>query len=183
MDKKTIQTVVAVVLGIAVFSIVATVISFIFEACLYDYIVDISEPGTNVENTIKYAQGASIGIICIGAAAIVCYCFTYFIKNKKVFGIISVVLSALLVAMSIAFIFDLSEFAKEASTSQGFSIASAFFGELVTMIVACLIVGAYFTVVTVRAFKPQNVNGEAAQSDVAMAENAREEGGETNEKV
>ncbi|MDE7405992.1 MAG: hypothetical protein K2M89_03880 [Clostridiales bacterium] len=158
MDKKTVQTIMSVVLGIAAFVIVAALVSLFFGAILAEDPVEISETAESVEKVLLYVKNSSIAVICIGIPTVVCYFFTFFSKSKKAFGLISAILSLVLVEMCLGFIFDLRSIVLKLTddVSTCYSLATAFFTDLIEVLVSCLISCAYFIVVTVCAFRTKN---------------------------
>lgn len=166
MDKKTVRIVIGVMLGIAAFTIVATAISLLFDAILADDTLIIAEPAKNVEDTILYIKHSSVAVFCIAIPTVVCYCFTYFSKSKKVFGLISALLSLLMIALCIGFIFDLRGivlgFKDSASTS--YTLATAYFSELGKLLISFLFTCAYFILITVFAFRTEKTAAQPAQT-------------------
>ena len=158
MNKKTLHIVMSVVLGIAFFAIVATVISLLFDAILSNDTILIASPSKNAEKVISYVKHSSIGLICIAIPTLVCYCFTYLAKSKKIFAVVSVLLSLLLISMCIGFIFDLRGIVLkfDSSIAECYTIATSYFTELIQLIVSCCFACVYFIVATVLAFRPQN---------------------------
>ncbi|MDE5593513.1 MAG: hypothetical protein K2I75_06235 [Clostridiales bacterium] len=155
MDKKTVRIVVSVILGIAAFVIVATAISMLFSAILAEDPITIAEPIKDIENTIFYIKHSYVALFCIAVPTVVCYFLTYFSKSKKVFGLISVLLSLLLIAMCLGFIFDLRSTVldlKEA-VSSCYTLATASFEDMFKLLIPCIFTCAYFTAVTVSAFR------------------------------
>ena len=164
MDKKTVHIVVSVILGIAAFIIVETAISMLFGAIFTKDLLTISEPTKNIEDTILYIKHAYVALFCIVIPTVVCYFLTYFSKSKKVFGFISVLLSLMLIAMCIGFIFDLRSTVldmKEA-VSSCYTMAAASFDDMLKLLIPCLFTCAYFTVVTVSAFRNQKPAAQPA---------------------
>ncbi|MDE6618232.1 MAG: hypothetical protein K2K13_04335 [Clostridiales bacterium] len=164
MDKKTVHIVVSVILGIAAFTIVATAISLLFDAILANDPITITEPVKNVEDTILYIKHSSIAVFCIAIPAVVCYFLTYFSKSKKVFGFISALLSLVVIAMCLGFIFDLRGIvlAYKEGANTSYSLASAYFSELGKMFISFLFPAAYFTVITVSAFRTEKSAAQPA---------------------
>lgn len=164
MDKKTIQTVMYVVLGIAAFVLVAALVSLFFGAILAEDPIEISETAESVEKVLLYVKNSSIAVICIGIPTVVCYFFTVFSKSKKVFGLISALLSLMLITMCLGFIFDLRaivlKLTDEVSTC--YSLATAYFSDLIEVLVSCGIACAYFTVVTVCSFRTEKPAAQPA---------------------
>lgn len=183
MDKKTVNTILSVLLGIAVFVIIGTVISLFFDAVLAKDTLLIASPNGSVDKVILYTKNSSIGLICIAVPTLVCYCLTYFSKSKKVFGLISALLSLMLVAMSIGFIFDLRGIVLELETKNtAYSVATAYFSELIQMLTACGLTCAYFTVITVFAFRDEKRAAHTEQPAETAVTVAAEQGEQDNEK-
>ncbi|MDE6201177.1 MAG: hypothetical protein K2M47_04785 [Clostridiales bacterium] len=156
MNKKTVQIIVAVMLGIAAFTIIATAISLLFDAILADDTITIAEPVKTVEDTILYIKHSSIAVFCIAIPTVMCYCLTYFSKSKKVLGLISLLLSLLMIAMCLGFIFDLRGTVLDIKgSSTSYTLATAYFSELGKLFISFLFTGAYFAVITVFAFRTQ----------------------------
>ena len=157
MDKKTVHIVVSVILGIAAFIIVETAISMFFSAIFSKDLLTISEPTKNIEDTILYIKHAYVALFCIAIPAVVCYFLTYFSKSKKVFGLIAVLLSLMLIAMCIGFVFDLRSIVLDLkeNVSSCYTMAAASFDEMIKLLITCMFTCAYFTVVTVSAFRNQ----------------------------
>lgn len=157
MNKKTLHIVMSVALGIAFFAIVATVISLLFDAILSDDTYTIASLGENAEKVVSYVKHSSIGVICVAIPALVCYCFTYSAKSKKVFGVISVLLSIMLISMCIGFIFDLRGIVLKFDSARAdcYTIATSYFTELIQLLASCCFACVYFVVATVLAFRPQ----------------------------
>lgn len=152
MDKKTINIIISVVLGIAAFVIVSTAISMLFDAIFIEDIINISNTTKHMDDIVMYIKHSSIAVFCISVPTIVCYFLTYFAKSKKVFGLISVVLSLFMIALCLGLIFDLRETALDTNNSSAYTTAAAQFSELGKLIVVYAITCAYFAVVTVREF-------------------------------
>lgn len=166
MNKKTVHIVVSVILGIAAFIIVATAISILFSAILAEDPITIAEPVKNIEDTILYIKHSYVALFCITVPTVVCYFFTYFSKSKKIFGLISALLSLMLIAMCIGFIFDLRSTVldlKEAVNSC-YTMATAYFDELLKLLIPCLFTCVYFTMVTLSAFRTEKPNAQPAQT-------------------
>lgn len=163
MDKKTVQVVMSVILGIAAFTIIATVVSLLFDAILAEDTITIAEPSKNVEDVIMYIKHSSVAVICISIPTVVCYFLTYFSKSKKIFGLISAVLSLMLIAMCLGFIFDLRgvvlDYKESANTS--YTLATAYFTELGKLLISYVFAGAYFAVIFVRAFRTKQSTRQA----------------------
>lgn len=157
MDKKTVHIVVSVILGISAFIIIGTAISMLFSAILADDPITISEPIKNIEDTILYIKHSYVALFCIAIPTVVCYFLTYFSKSKKIFGLISVLLSLMLIAMCIGFIFDLRSTVLDlkGAADSCYTMAAASFDDMLKLLIPCLFTCAYFTVVTVSAFRNQ----------------------------
>lgn len=155
MDKKTVHIVVSVILGLAAFIIIGTAISMLFSAILAEDPITIAEPVKNVENTIFYIKHSYVALFCIAVPTVVCYFLTYFSKSKKIFGLISALLSLMLIAMCIGFIFDLRSTVLDLkdAVNSCYTLATACFNDMFKLLIPCLFTCAYFTVVTVSAFR------------------------------
>lgn len=184
MSKKTVHIIASVALGLAVFGILSTLISMLFDVLLTKDAITILSPGESAEEVISYVKHSSIGVICIAVPMLTSFCMTFFSKDKKVFGIISLVLTLLLAAMCIGFIFDLNKIVLGLTSSQAnsYTIATTYFSELITLLTACLLVGAYFTVVTVMAFKTKLPKTGYDFSDGKAQPTIYEKGEEAHEK-
>ena len=153
MSKKFVSTVVAVILGLAATVMIFSAVSLLFEAVLSLDVVKISSVSANMQNLLSYIRNTAIGLVVFVAAAVACYCFTYFSKTRKIFGCISEVLSLAVAAFAIAFVFDLRAIVLDYASESIYTAASAYFSELITLAVAALLLCACFTVVAVKAFK------------------------------
>lgn len=178
MDKKTVQTVMSVVLGIAAFVIIATLISLFFGAILAEDPTEITETAESVEKVLMYVKNSSIAVICVGVPTVVSYFLTYFSKSKKIFGHISALLSLMLVAMCIGFIFDLRAIVLKLTdnVSTCYTLATAYFTDLIKMLVSCGFACAYFTAVTVLAFRTEKPAVQPAQATEQTTLTAPEQG-------
>lgn len=181
MNKKTVDTIVSVVLGISVFIILATVISLLFDVIFTKdaFTLDVldAERESNTE-VMGYIMHSSIAVICVGAAMLLSYCLTYFTAEKKVFAAISATLTLLLIAMCLAFIFDLRNIAIDHDSSSMYTVAATYFAELIKVLVACLFTCAFFTVTAVKAFLP--AKAAAASTAAAAQNNGVQNGGDGN---
>ncbi|MDE6029961.1 MAG: hypothetical protein K2F90_06575 [Clostridiales bacterium] len=170
MDKKTVRIVVSVVLGLAAFVIIGTAISMLFNAILAEDPITISQPIKNIEDVIFYIKHSYVALFCIAVPTVVCYFLTYFSKSKKVFALISALLSLMLIAMCIGFIFDLRATVldfDEAATSC-YTLATASFENMFKLLVPCIFTCAYFTVVAASEFRADKAAVQpapAAQQD------------------
>lgn len=166
MDKKTVHLIMSVVLGIAAFVIIAAVISLLFGAIIAEDPMEIAETGKSVEKVLSYVKNSSIAVSCVAIPTVVCYFFTFFSKSKKVFGLISALLSLMLVAMCIGFVFDLRTIVLKLTDDQStcYSLATAYFTDLIKLVVSCGFACAYFAVVTACAFRTEKPTTPPAQS-------------------
>ena len=174
MEKKTMRIIVSVVLALAAFTILSTVISLFFSAFFTKDMINIGEINGNEGKTMNYIRFSSIALACIAAVTLVSYFFTYFTKHKKIFAPIATGLSFLMVIMCISFIFNLrSVILKFEGYSKltCYSLATEFFAQLITIMVAALIACSYFAVVTALAFK----KSKAALSPAVQEENGGSE--------
>lgn len=153
MDKKFTQKIVAVVLGLSLFIAVISTFSLLFDSILADDIIKLTSVSEKTEKIIGYMKYSAIGILCVSVAAITCYCFTYFSKNKKVFGIISTVLALFMSVTCIALTFDLRGTVLDGMSSSAYEAATGYFQELLQIAIAHIIACAYFAVITAFAFK------------------------------
>ncbi|MDE6505379.1 MAG: hypothetical protein K2L42_05870 [Clostridia bacterium] len=178
MNKRFASAVLAVLLGMAAFTMISSAASLIFEAALSNDITKITSVSQDMEALISYIRNSAIGLVVFSAAALASYCFTYFTKAKKLFGCISAGLSLALAVFCIAFVFDLRGIALESASQQVYTATTAYFSELVTLAVSALLLCACFTVVTIKAFTAETAQTEAANENVLN--NAEEENNEKN---
>ena len=161
MDKSFIKKVLAVVLGISLFVMLVTLASLIMEAALAD---DVSiHASFTAEKTIMFIKWSAVALICVTVPALVCYALAYF-GNHKIFGIISEVLSFLIVACCIAFFVVARKIALEQLSSSAYASATGYFTELIQLAVPSLLVGIYFVLESVKAFK-KNGQKEAEEDE------------------
>lgn len=153
MDQKFINRILATVFGIALLIALTSTVSLLFDAIMLTDVTILSSLSESMEKTISYMQYSSIGIICVSVATLASFCFTYFSKQKKVFGCISAVCSLLLAATCIAFVFDLRAIIFKSTSLESYNAATGYFSELIALAVAALLFFAYFVFVTVRAFR------------------------------
>lgn len=111
-------------------------------------------------SVLSYTRNTAIGVVFVNIAMLACFCFTYFIKTKKVFGCISTVLSLLSAAMCIAFVFDLRAIVLKSTSLQSYSAATGYFSELISLAAAALLFFAYFLFVTVKSFRSEKVSDQ-----------------------
>lgn len=164
MNKKFVGTVIAVLLGFAAFVMIASTVSLIFEAVLTHDVAEITTVSEEMEDLISYVRNSAIGIVVFSAAALISYCFTYFTDKKKIFGCISAGLSIALAAFCIAFVFDLRDIALKSLSERVYTAAASYFSELITLAIAALLLCAYFTVITVKAFKAKAANEKISET-------------------
>lgn len=180
MDKKTLHTVVSVVLGIAVFTIISVVILLMFDAVLADDTLEITSTSKYMDETVSYVKHSSIAVICIAIPMLVCYGLTYFAKSKKIFATISALISLVLIAMCIGFVFDLRSIVIEfdALRSTCYTVASAHFSKLIELLISCAFSCAYFTVIAIRAFLPEKATKQIIEPTTTNSEAVVPEKGE-----
>lgn len=173
MDKKFVQTTVAVVLGIAVLVTALSAFSLLFDAILAKDATVVSSVSDTMEKTIAYIRNTSIGVVCVTVAALACYCFTYFSKEKKIFACLSAGAALSLAAFCIAFVFDLRAIILKTGSESAYAAATGYFAELLPLAAVSLLLCAYFTVIAVRAFTaeksvqsaPQNTEGTSHEEN------------------
>ena len=182
MDKKTMRVVLGVVLGLAVFTMLSAVVSMLFNAILSKDVIVVGAVEGDFEDTISYVKYSSIGLVCITVAAIVSFFFAYFGKQRKVFAPIAAGLSLLLIAMCLAFVFDLRgivmKFESSSIRANSYAVATEYFAELISVMVAAIISCAYFGVTTALSFKKKNAVAQANQK----ADNAEVTSQETDSR-
>ncbi len=149
MDKAFVKKVIAVVIGISLFVMVASLISLITEAVLADDVM--LEAGISMKQVVTYIKWSMVAVICITVSAFVCYAFAYF-GNKPVFLIISAAISFAIAICCIVFLAVIREFVLENFSSDVYAVAAEYFGELIQLAIPSVLVGAYFTVSSVKAF-------------------------------
>ncbi len=152
MNKKFVSAVIAVVLGMSVFVMISSTVSLIFDAILSHDVTYHASVFQSMKDMLSYVRNSTIGIVVFSAAALASYCFTYYTKAKKVFGCISAGLSLALATFCIAFVFDLRRLALDSVSPQLYEAATAYFSEPIILAIAALLLCAYFTVITVKAF-------------------------------
>ena len=157
MNKKFIKSVIAVVLGLALAITLIATFSLIFDAIMSSDVATLSSVSKSMEKLLSYTRNTAIGVVFVNIAMLACFCFTYFIKTKKVFGCISTVLSLLSAAMCIAFVFDLRAIVLKSTSLQSYSAATGYFSELAA---AALLFFAYFLFVTVKSFRSEKVSDQ-----------------------
>lgn len=166
MNKKTLNIVLSVILGIAAFVTVATVMSLLFGAIIAKDPINITETAKNVEKVLMYVRNSSIAVVCIAIPTVVCWFLTYFSKSKKAFGAISTLLSLMLVAMCLGFIFDLREIVLKFKDDQStcYTLATSYFPDLLKLVVSFGFACACFAAVTVCAFRTEKTATPPAPS-------------------
>jgi hypothetical protein len=160
MNKKFIKSVIAVVLGLALAITLIATFSLIFDAIMSSDVATLSSVSKSMEKVLSYTRNTAIGVVFVNIAMLACFCFTYFIKTKKVFGCISTVLSLLSAAMCIAFVFDLRAIVLKSTSLQSYSAATGYFSELISLAAAALLFFAYFLFVTVKSFRSEKVSDQ-----------------------
>lgn len=160
MNKKFVQTAIAVVLGIAVLMTALSTFSLLFDAIFAKDITVIASVSKNVQKAISYIRSTSIGVVCVAIAALACYCFTYFSEKKALFACLSAVAGLALAAFCIAFTFDLRSIVMKTGSDTAYNAAAGYFSELLSLAAVSLLLCAYFTVVAVRAFKEKKAPQE-----------------------
>lgn len=159
MEKPIVKKIITVVLGMALLVMLYSFVSFIIEAVL---IVDVSSAAI-----LEDAQFMYVALICLLFITFVSYGFAYF-GNGKIFNIFAAVLSLLVAACSIAFLFVLRGEALEKGTST-YALVAGCFAEFIQLAVPALIACAYFIYSSVKSFKhpKQPVAAEAVESGEA----------------
>ena len=89
MNKKFIKSVIAVVLGLALAITLIATFSLIFDAIMSSDVATLSSVSKSMEKVLSYTRNTAIGVVFVNIAMLACFCFTYLIKTKKVFGCIS----------------------------------------------------------------------------------------------
>lgn len=160
MNKKFVQSAIAVVLGIALLMTALAAFSLLFDAIFAKDITVIASVSENLQKTISYIRSTSIGVVCVAIAALVCYCFTYFSEKKALFACLSAGAGLALAAFCIAFTFDLRSIVMKTGSETAYNAAAGYFSELLSLAAVSLLLCAYFTVVAVRAFKEKKAPQE-----------------------
>lgn len=148
MDKKYLKTIVAVVMGIVLITMLYATFSLLFDALLMDNLIIYA--GESSHDTLKMVQDMVIALTCVVAVALVCYIFS-FLGNGKIFNIVSSVLSLFITATSVAFLFVINKTAFEAGQTP-YATVAGYFAELIQLAATAFVAGGYFTVNSVLGF-------------------------------
>ena len=167
MNKKALNTIMYVVFGIAVFVMFGTAMSLLFDAILSDDLLVVATPEANTEKVVSYIKNSAVGIVCIAIPTLVCCSLAFSAKSKKIFGILSATLALLLLSMSIGFIFDLrgTVMQFDAARKECYTIATAYFSDLIMIIVSSCIICAYFIAMTALAVRSQKTDMQPVLTD------------------
>lgn len=167
MDKKTVKTIVAVILAICLFTMITATVSLAFDAFLSKDVTVVSSVSVTMKKAISYMSNASVALACLLVPALACFAFSYFTKQKKVFYAASAVLSLFIIATCMGFLFDLRSVALNDFGTSEYAVCAEFFENLITLSVASLIPCVYFTVNAVFAFKEKKETVGEVQNEEA----------------
>lgn len=165
MSKKFVSTVIAVVLGVAVFAMISSAVSLVFEAITIRDLVNITEIPEEMTKTISYMRNTAIAISVFSVPVLASYCFACLSKSKKIFNCIAAGLSLALIAFCLAFVFELRHIALATASETVYTAVISYFGEIITVAVAALIPCAYFTVAAVKAFTAKDNGIEVKEGE------------------
>ena len=169
MDKKLVKTIVAVVLAICLFIMLTATVSLAFDAFLSKDATIVADASSKIKNAIFYISDASIALACLLVPTLACFIFSFCTRQKKVFHIASAVLTLVIAATCMGFLFDLRHIALKEFNSTAYAVCAEFFSNLITLTVASLISCIYFIVNAVMLFKQpkeQPVSEEAQHEEV-----------------
>lgn len=167
MDKKTVKTLVNIIVGIAILTIIYSFCSLIFNAITARdaIIIDPSKIDGGVRDIVNLATWMMVALICLLVPTLVCYGFSLFGKNK-IMTMASAVMSLFVIVTALAFFFVLREYSFTDTTA--YTIASAVFPGFIELIAAGSLTCAFFTyesVLIILDYKKATSNSVAASSE------------------
>lgn len=179
MDNKTVKTIVNIVVGVALLTMIYSFISLIFNAITArDAILLEAGSTNNIKNIVNLVTYMLVALVCLLVPTLVCYGFALFGKNK-IMTIVSAVMSLFVVATCLALFFVLRE---EAFTStSAYTIAAAAFTEIIQLCAATAIMCAFFTFHSVTAIKEFFKKPEAKADTSEQIINENKENNENEE--
>ncbi|MDE6850459.1 MAG: hypothetical protein K2J54_03940, partial [Clostridia bacterium] len=144
MDNKMIKTIVYVIVGLALLTILYSFCSLIFNAITArdQILMNPKELTNEIKEILNLATWLLVALVCLLVPTLVCYCFSLFGKNK-IMTVVSAVMSLFVVVTCIAFFFVLRDNAFINTTT--YTVASTAYPEIIQLLAASAVTCAFFT--------------------------------------
>lgn len=172
MNTKYANKIISVLLGIALIVLVLSFFSLIFEAIFIGDLILLNVGDGKLNEIATLLKWMSVSLVCVLVPVIVCYVFAYF-GNGKIFNVASAVLSLLVAATCVAFIFVLRKWALDTESAEIYSAVAEGLEELITLAATSVLLCAFFVYNSVASFKKK-------QEGKLLAETAE---GQSDEEV
>ncbi len=167
MNRNFIKTVIAVVLGICLVTMIMTAVGFISEAALADDLLQLNgDP--DIVPMIKWTA-LSLALLLI--PAVVCYVFTCFTGHPAM-NIFAAAVSFVITLASIVIFIVARNLGIEETSANDYATVSAYFPELLQYMVSSLLVGVFYVLRSVYAFKERRNKPAQATMEATEHEEA-----------
>ena len=165
MNKKYQNTILAVVLGIALAFMVYALVSLLFD-CIFmkdtiEFTKELIPSNKKMHETLEFAQNISIALTCTIAIMLVCYAFAYF-GNGKIFNIAAAALSLATAVMAIVFLVVLRNKAHDAG-AETYTVIAECFDNFIELAVSALLACTYFILNSVASFTAKKINNDSEE--------------------
>lgn len=167
MDKKSVKTIINVVLGISLIMMLTAYIGMVYSCISMADVFKMA--GVKPTDTDDPTLWMLIALCCVFVPAFVSYAFAYF-GNKKIFTTAAAVLSLFITATIIAFVAVLRNRSLEDPYS--YTTIASLNAELLELLLTVIIADAYFIYNSVKSFliKPVQPAEETVTEDACNEE-------------
>lgn len=163
MDKKTVKTIVNIVVGVALLTMIYSFVSLIFESWFIDDVIVLNGEPDDLSEIMALIKWQTVSLVCVIVPTLVCYVFAYF-GNGKIFNIFSAALSLLVFTMCIAFTIVTRNKTFATNSATTYSAITEALGEFITLAASSLLVCAFFVYNSAVSFKTNPGKSLSVQS-------------------
>ena len=169
MNKKYVNKIISVLLGIALIALIFSFFSLLFDAIFMDDVILLNDSNSTdakkLNEIMPLMKWMTVSLVCVLVPTLVCYVFAYF-GNGKIFNIVSAVLSLFFAATCIAFVCVLRKEAIDTNSATIYAAVAECCENFIMLAAASLLLCAFFVYNGVSSFikKPEvKLSAESAE--------------------